>query len=453
MVLLRGVNMDERRLEYLIREKKYVTLKKELEDMNQVDVAELLEPLDIHTSLLIFRMLPKDLAVDVFAHFSVEQQREFISLVTDKELKDIIDELFFDDMIDIIEEVPANIVKKILLNAKEEERNLINQFLKYPPDSAGSIMTIEYVDLKKTMTVKDALEHIKKTGLDKETVYTCYVTDRNRKLEGIVSLRKLVISEENLSIEEIMDRDVIYVHTHDDQETVAGIFKKYGFLALPVVDKEDRLTGIITVDDIMDVIDQETTEDFQKMAAMSPSEEKYLDASVFSLAKHRIIWLLVLMISATFTGGIIRKFEDILQSVVVLTAFIPMLMDTGGNSGSQSSTLIIRGLALGEIDLKDAGKVMLKELRISIIVGAALAVVNFFRIYLFDDVGVMISLTVSITLFITVVIAKVVGGVLPMIAKKMNIDPAIMAGPLITTIVDALSLIVYFSVASWLLNI
>ncbi|MCF6459471.1 magnesium transporter [Clostridium sp. Cult3] len=445
--------MDERRLEYLIREKKYVTLKKELEDMNQVDVAELLEPLDIHTSLLIFRMLPKDLAVDVFAHFSVEQQREFISLVTDKELKDIIDELFFDDMIDIIEEVPANIVKKILLNAKEEERNLINQFLKYPPDSAGSIMTIEYVDLKKTMTVKDALEHIKKTGLDKETVYTCYVTDRNRKLEGIVSLRKLVISEENLSIEEIMDRDVIYVHTHDDQETVAGIFKKYGFLALPVVDKEDRLTGIITVDDIMDVIDQETTEDFQKMAAMSPSEEKYLDASVFSLAKHRIIWLLVLMISATFTGGIIRKFEDILQSVVVLTAFIPMLMDTGGNSGSQSSTLIIRGLALGEIDLKDAGKVMLKELRISIIVGAALAVVNFFRIYLFDDVGAMISLTVSITLFITVVIAKVVGGVLPMIAKKMNIDPAIMAGPLITTIVDALSLMVYFSVASWLLNI
>lgn len=453
MVLLRGVNMDERRLEYLIREKKYVTLKKELEDMNQVDVAELLEPLDIHTSLLIFRMLPKDLAVDVFAHFSVEQQREFISLVTDKELKDIIDELFFDDMIDIIEEVPANIVKKILLNAKEEERNLINQFLKYPPDSAGSIMTIEYVDLKKTMTVKDALEHIKKTGLDKETVYTCYVTDRNRKLEGIVSLRKLVISEENLSIEEIMDRDVIYVHTHDDQETVAGIFKKYGFLALPVVDKEDRLTGIITVDDIMDVIDQETTEDFQKMAAMSPSEEKYLDASVFSLAKHRIIWLLVLMISATFTGGIIRKFEDILQSVVVLTAFIPMLMDTGGNSGSQSSTLIIRGLALGEIDLKDAGKVMLKELRISIIVGAVLAVVNFFRIYLFDDVGAMISLTVSITLFITVVIAKVVGGVLPMIAKKMNIDPAIMAGPLITTIVDALSLMVYFSVASWLLNI
>lgn len=445
--------MNERRLKELIRDKKYVTLKRELEDMNPVDVAELLESLDVHTALLIFRMLTKDLAVDVFAHFSVEQQRELIGLVTDKELKHIIDELFFDDMIDILEEVPANIVKKILIHAKEDERNLINQFLKYPPESAGSIMTIEYVDLKKAMTVREALAHIKETGLDKETVYTCYVTDKNRKLEGIVSLRKLVISDEDLLIEDIMDRDVIYVHTHDDQETVAGIFKRYGFLALPVVDKEGRLTGIITVDDIMDVIDQEATEDFQKMAAMSPTEEKYLDASIFSLAKHRVVWLLVLMISATFTGGIIRKFEGLLQSVVVLTAFIPMLMDTGGNSGSQSSTLIIRGIALGEIELKDARKVVLKELGISIVVGAVLAVVNFFRIYLFDNVGVLISLTVSLTLFITVVISKVIGGILPMIAKKINIDPAIMAGPLITTIVDALSLIVYFSIASWLLNI
>lgn len=445
--------MDERRIQELIKEKKYVTLKRELEEMNEVDVAELLEPLDIRTSLLIFRMLPKDLAVDVFAHFSVEQQREFISLVTDKELKNIVDELYFDDMIDILEEVPANIVKKILSNAKEEERNLINQFLNYPPNSAGSITTTEFVDLKKTMTVRDALDHIKETGLDKETVYTCYVTDKNRKLEGIVSLRKLVISDKDKTIEEIMNRDVIYVQTHDDQETVAGIFKKYGFLALPVVDKEERLTGIITFDDIMGVIDQEATEDFQKMAAMSPSEEKYLDASIFSLAKHRIIWLLVLMISATFTGGIIRKFEDLLQTAVVLTAFIPMLMDTGGNSGSQSSTLIIRGLALGEIKTKDVGKVVRKELGISLVVGFVLAIVNFFRIYLFDNVGPMISLTVSITLFMTVVISKVIGGILPIIAKKMNIDPAIMAGPLITTIVDALSLIIYFSIASFLLGI
>ena len=356
-------------------------------------------------------------------------------------------------MIDIIEEVPANIVKKILLNAKEEERSLINQFLRYPPDSAGSIMTIEYVDLKKTMTVRDALDHIKETGLDKETVYTCYVTDKNRKLEGIVSLRKLVISEEDHTIEDIMDRDVIYVHTNHDQETVAGMFKKYGFLALPVVDKEDRLTGIITIDDIVNVIDQETTEDFQKMAAMSPSEEKYLDANIFNLAKQRVMWLLVLMVSATFTGGIIRKYESVLETVVVLTAFIPMLMDTGGNSGSQSSTLIIRGLALGEIDLEDVGKVMWKEFRISIVVGIVLAIVNFFRIYLFDDVGLTVSLTVSLTLFVTVIIAKVVGGILPMIAKKMKIDPAIMAGPLITTIVDALSLIVYFAIASRMLNL
>ena len=250
-----------------------------------------------------------------------------------------------------------------------------------------------------------------------------------------------------------MDEDVIYVHTGDDQETVAGIFKKYGFLALPVVDKENRLTGIITFDDIIDVIDQETTEDFQKMAAMSPSEERYLDASIFSLAKHRIIWLMVLMISATLTGGIIRKFEDVLQTVVVLTAFIPMLMDTGGNSGSQSSTLIIRGLALGEIELKDVGKVMWKEFRISIVVGIVLAIVNFFRIYIFDDVGILVSFTVSFTLFITVIISKVIGGILPMLAKKVNIDPAIMAGPLITTIVDALSLMIYFSVASWILKI
>ena len=445
--------MNERRLKELIQQKRYVTLKKELEELNQVDIAELLEELDVHTALLIFRMLSKDLAVEVFAHFSVEHQRNIIAKVTDKELKDIVEELFFDDMIDIIEEMPANIVKKILKHAKEEERSLINQFLKYPPESAGSIMTIEYVDLKKHMTVGDALRHIKRTGLDKETVYTCYVTDKNRKLEGIVSLRKLVISDEDKSIEEIMNEDVIYVTTHDDQETVANVFKRYGFLALPVVDKEERLTGIITVDDIMDVIDQEATEDFQKMAAMAPSEERYLDTSILNLAKHRIVWLLVLMISATFTGRIIRKYEDVLQSIVVLTAFIPMLMDTGGNSGSQSSTLIIRGLALGEIELKDAGRVLWKEFRISTIVGLILAIVNFFRIYLFDTVGPMVALTVSFTLFLTVIIAKVVGSLLPIAAKRLDIDPAIMAGPLITTVVDALSLILYFKIASWILGI
>lgn len=445
--------MDERRLEELIKEKNYITIKKELDKLNPVDVAELLEPLELHTSLLIFRMLSKDLAVDVFSSFSVDKQRDIIGLVTDRELKNIVEELYFDDMVDMIEEMPANLVKKILSHAKEEERNLINQFLKYPPDSAGSIMTIEYVDLKKETTVKNALKHIKKTGLDKETVYTCYVTDGNRKLEGIVSLRKIVISDEDKTIEEIMDTDVIYVNTHDDQETVANVFKKYGFLALPVVDKEHRLTGIITVDDIIDVIEQEATEDFQKMAAMSPSEEAYLDTGVFKLAKHRLSWLLILMISATFTGRIMLRFENLLSKVVVLSAFIPMLMDTGGNAGSQSSTLVIRGLATGEITTHDWYRVLWKELRISIVVGVFLSLINFLRLIYIEKVSYMVAIVISLTLIITVMGAKLVGGVLPLIAKKVKLDPAIMAGPLITTIIDALSLMVYFKIAAIVLGL
>jgi len=434
-------------------EKNYVTLKKELEEMNPVDLADLLETLEIHRALLLFRMLSKDLAAEVFSSFSSEKQRDIIGLITDRELKDIVDELYFDDMIDIIEEMPANVVKKILLHAKEEERNLINQFLKYPPDSAGSIMTIEYVDLKKGMTVREALDHIKKTGLDKETVYTCYVTDKNRKLEGIVSLRKLVISNEDKTIEDIMDTEVIFVNTHDDQESVAAIFMKYGFLALPVVDRENRLTGIITVDDIMDVVEQEATEDFQKMAAMSPSEEEYLDTGVFPLARHRLPWLLILMISATFTGRIMLKFENLLSSAVILSTFIPMLMDTGGNSGNQSSTLIIRGLATGELTTHDWYKVLWKELRISIIVGVTLSFVNFMRLIYLEKVNYMIAVVVSLTTIVTVMCAKLVGGTLPIIAKKIGLDPAIMAGPLITTIIDALSLMVYFGIATTLLGL
>mgnify|MGYP000595310615 CR=1 FL=1 len=445
--------MDLRRLEALIEEKNYVTLKKELEEMNPVDLADLFESLEIHKALLLFRMLSKDLAAEVFSSFSSEMQRDIIGHITDKELKDIVDELFFDDMIDFIEEMPANVVKKILLHAKEEERNLINQFLKYPDDSAGSIMTIEYVDLKKDMTVKDALNHIKETGLDKETVYTCYVTDKNRKLEGIVSLRKLVVSDENKTVEDIMDTEVIYVNTHDDQESVAAIFMKYGFLALPVVDKENRLTGIITVDDIMDVMEQEATEDFQKMAAMSPSEEEYLDTGVFTLAKNRLPWLLVLMISATFTGRIMLKFESVLSSVVILSTFIPMLMDTGGNSGNQSSTLVIRGLATGEISTHDWYRVLWKELRISIIVGITLSLVNLVRLIFIERVDFMIAVVVSLTTVVTVTCAKLVGGTLPILAKRVGLDPAIMAGPLITTIIDALSLMVYFGIASVLLGL
>lgn len=445
--------MDERRLLELIEQKKYMEIKKELSEMNEVDVAELLDPLDAHMTLLIFRMLPKDLAVEVFAHFSMEQQLGIINSVTDKELEYIMDELFFDDMIDLIEEMPANIVKKVLKATKEDERKLINQFLKYPADSAGSIMTIEYVDLKKGMTVKEALGHIKETGLNKETVYTCYVTDRKRTLEGFVSLRTLVTSEEELLIDDIMEDEVIHVNTHDDQESVANVFRKYGFLAIPVVDNENRLTGIITVDDIMDIMEQEATEDFQIMAAMSPSEDAYLDTGVITLAKHRLPWLLILMVSATFTGRIMAKFENVLASVVILSTFIPMLMDTGGNSGSQSSTLIIRGLATGEINTHDWWKVLWKELRISFIVGIVLSIINFLRLIVIEKIDLTIAITVSLTLVVTVMSSKIVGGILPLIAKKFKLDPAIMAGPLITTIVDALSLVVYFGIATALLGL
>ena len=445
--------MDEKTLQQYLQDKRYREIRSILIEMKEVDIAEVLEQLDITTALMLFRLLPKDVAVEVFSFFSSDKQKEIVGNITDLELKHIVNEMYFDDMIDLLEEMPANVVKRILLSSSNEERKLINEFLNYPQNSAGSIMTIEYVDLKKEMTIKEALAHIKNTGLSKETVYTCYVTDDNRKLEGIVSLRKLVVGDEDEVIKDIMERDVISVNTHDDQEYVASVFRRYGFIALPVVDLENRLTGIITFDDIVEVIDKESTEDFQRMAAMSPSDEKYLDASVFSLAKHRIIWLLFLMISATFTGGIIRKYENVLQSTVLLASFIPMLMDTGGNAGSQSSTLVIRGLALGEIHLRDAGKVVWKEFRISIIVGIVLAIANFARIYFLGDAGFFIALTVSITLIVTVMVSKIIGGILPILAQRLKIDPAIMAGPLITTIVDAMSLAVYFTMATWILNI
>lgn len=445
--------MDVNRIKRLIEEKDYIRAKEILSEMNEVDVAEVLEPYDPNMTLLLFRMLPKDLAVKVFAKFTSEQQLSIVSSVTDRELGDIIDELFFDDMIDLIEEMPANIVNKILIYTKGEERKLINEFLKYPADSAGSLMTIEYVDLKKDMTVKESISHIQEIGLNKETVYTCYVTDKERRLEGFVSLRTLIISSPDIIIGDIMDREVVHANTHDDQEDVAHLFKKYGYLALPVVDKENRLTGIITVDDIMEIIEQEATEDFQRMASMSPSEKPYLTTGVFTLAKHRLPWLLILMISATFTGRIMQRFEDLLTQTIILSAFIPMLMDTGGNSGSQSSTLIIRGLATGEVAIKDWGKVLWKELRLSLIIGITLAAINFGRFFLVEKIDILVALTVSITMIATVVSSKVIGGLLPLIAKKLKLDPAVMAGPLITTIVDALSLIVYFGIATVMLEL
>lgn len=445
--------MEEKRIIELINANKLQDIRSELLEMNIVDIAHVLEEVDRHQLVRFFRILPKDIAVGVFSYIPVELQQHLVESITDKEIKGIIDELFLDDAVDFLEEMPANIVKKVLKNTDEDLRQLINQFLNYPEYSAGSLMTIEYVDLKKEMTVKEAIEHIKRTGVDKETINTCYVINNNRKLEGVVSIRKLILSDETEKIKDILNDDIISIKTTDDQENIAQLFKKYDLTAMPVVDNENRLVGIITVDDIVDIIEQENTEDIQKMAAMQPSEEEYLKTGVFKLAGHRITWLLVLMISATFTGNIIKRFEDVLQSVVVLTAFIPMLMDTGGNAGSQSSTLIIRGLALGEIGMKDVFKVIWKELRVSIVVGITLAVVNFLRIYYIERVDLMISFTVCMTLFMTVVLAKVVGGLLPIAAKSVKLDPAIMASPLITTIVDAFALIIYFRMAAWFIGI
>jgi magnesium transporter len=441
------------KLQDYIQGSKFIQARDELIQMNPVDIAQLLETLETEKMIVTFRLLPKELAADVFSYMSNKYQEHIIEGATDSEMKSILNELFFDDTIDLLEEMPSNVVKKILKNTSSEKRTLINQFLDYPQDSAGSIMTIEYIALKKEMSVESALTYIKKNGVDKETIHTCYVTDKNRKLEGLITLRKLILSDSNISVGDLMQQNIRFIHTHDDQENIAGLFKKYDFLSMPVVDNENRLVGIITIDDIVDIIDQENTEDFQKMAAMQPSDGEYLDTNILSLAKHRILWLLVLMISATFTGNIIRQFEDILQTVVVLTAFIPMLMDTGGNAGSQSATLVIRGLALDEIQLKDILKVLWKELRVSFVVGIALAGINFIRIYYFEKTDFMITLVVCLSLFMTIILAKIVGGVLPIFAKKLNLDPAIMASPLITTIVDAFALMAYFSLASALIGL
>lgn len=437
-------------IEYLISEKRYIEVQRLLAEQNEVDIAEFLEATSPQNAILMFRMLPKTMAAEVFTLLSTENQTRFISAATDKELVPILDEIFLDDMVDIVEEMPANVVEKILKNTATDERVLINQFLKYPKDSAGSLMTIEYVGLKKRMTVEQSLAHIKSIGLQSETIYTCYVTDENRILEGIISLRELVLADFYQTLDTLYNKEFICVNTHDDQETVALKFKKYGFLALPVVDNENRLIGIITVDDIMDVMEQEATEDFQRMAGMQPNEETYLQTDIFKLAKHRIGWLLLLMISETFTGTIIEQYTHLLASVTILTVFIPMLMDTGGNSGSQSSTLIIRGLATGEINLKDWRRVIWKEFRIALIVGFTLGSVSFLKAIFLGRKNPFIALTIGITLVVTVIIAKLTGGILPIIAKKLKLDPAIMAGPLITTVVDTVSLIVYFKIATFL---
>ena len=442
----------EKILDY-IKAGKPVNARSKLLEMNVVDIATLLEDVDRDDLVILFRILPKDTAAEVFSYLTKVDRAHIIESLTDREISGIIDKLFMDDTVDFIEEMPANIVKKVLKNTDDDTRKMINSLLSYPDDSAGSIMTTEFVDIKKEMTVMDAIAHIRKTGVDKETIDTLYVIDSNRKLEGIVPIRKILLSDENLLIEDIMDTNFVYIYTLDDQEDVASMFKKYDYFSMPVTDSENRLVGIITIDDILDIIEEENEEDFAKMNALAPSDEEYLDSSVYSLAKQRIMWLLILMISATFTGIIIRQYESVLSSVVILASFIPMLMDTGGNSGSQSSTLIIRGLALGELEITDYPKILWKEFRVSILVGLVLAFINFLRIYFLERVDFIVSLTVCISLFATVVLAKVVGGMLPLIAKKFKLDPAIMAAPLVTTIVDTFALMVYFSTATLLMGL
>ena len=437
----------EEQFKELIKNKQLKEAKALIENLNEVDVAFLIDELDPTTGTVVFRMLPKDIAADVFANFDSEQQQAIIRSSTDAEIKAIMDELYFDDKVDMLEEMPSNVVNSLLKYSAPEERNLINQFLKYPENSAGSLMTIEYVSLKKEMTIEESFRKIKREGIDKETIYTLYVTDDYRRLIGILSLRELIVAPAETKISELMRSEVVYVHTHDDQEDVANIFRKYGFEAIPVVDNEKRIVGIITYDDITDIIEAETNEDFQVMAAITPSEDEYLETSVLSLAKHRIMWLMVLMISSTITQRIIAGYESYLYSVAGLSTFIPMLMDTGGNSGSQSSTLVIRGLATGDIKPKDWYKVMWKEFRISMVVGIVLSIISYFKIIYFDKMPNNIALTVSITLIFAVMTAKVVGGTLPIAAHKLKLDPAIMASPLITTIADATSLIVYFILA------
>ena len=401
-------------------------------------------------NIILFRILSKEKAAEVFAELDADLQMQIVSSMTDDKLQSLLDELYFDDMIDFIEEMPSSVVKRVLENYKNENRSLINQFLSYEEDSAGSLMTIEYLSLKSHWTVRESLNYIRQKVKDLETIDVAYVRDKNRVLIGEISLKNLLLSKDEDIIEDVMNKNVLYVTTSTNQEDAIELFKKYDLTVLPVIDKEKILVGIITIDDMVDVIEEENTEDFQKMAAMAPSKEEYLESSVFELAKNRLTWLLVLMVSATFTGSIISKYEDIIEQMVVLAAAIPMLMDTGGNAGSQSSTLVIRGMALGEIKLKDWFRVVWKELRVGIIVALGLGLVNFCRMRFILKQDMKISFLVSFTLGIVVVMAKLVGGVLPLGAKKLKMDPAIMAGPLVTTIVDALALMMYFYIAMFL---
>ncbi|MBS5112032.1 MAG: magnesium transporter [Coprobacillus cateniformis] len=444
----------ESQIKDLLNDKKYHQIRELLVDLNEADIAEIIETIDNKEDVVrIFRLLPKDSAADVFSYIPVEYEQMIIESLTNREIGQIMNDLYSDDAVDMLEEMPANVVKKVLAATDKETRRDINSLLKYPEDSAGSIMTVEYVDLRAYMSVSDAIDRIRQTGVDKETINTCYVTDAQKHLLGIVTLREIILAKTDENIKDLMTENVITFHTLDDQEEVAKQFQKYDFGAMPVVDNENRLVGIITVDDVMDILEEEATEDIEMMAAITPTDQPYMKTSVFDTYKKRIPWLLLLMISASITGKIIQGFETALSTYVILTAFIPMLMDTGGNCGSQASVSVIRALSLDEVEFKELPLVVWKEMKVSILVGATLAIANFAKIMLIDQTSMLVAFVVCMTLFVTVVVAKFVGCTLPILADKIGFDPAVMASPFITTIVDALSLLVYFNVAGAFLGI
>lgn len=440
-------------LESLLEEKKYHEIRDLLIEKEPVDIALLFEDLPETSLPLLFRLLPKEIAAEVFVELSSDTQELLIIGFSDTELKDVLDELYLDDTVDIIEEMPANVVKRIIRHSDPETRASINEILKYPHDSAGSIMTIEFIDLKKDMTVLDAFTRIRRIGVDKETIYTCYVTDANRVLLGLVSVKDLLLADYSCRIEDIMERNVIYVNTIEDKEEVANKFSKYNFLALPVVDNENRLVGIITFDDAIDVIHEENTEDIEMMAAITPTDKPYMKTGIFETWKKRIPWLLLLMLSSTFTSKILAVYESALGKYVVLTLFIPMLTGSGGNAGTQSSNTIIRSLSLGDIEFRDTFRVIWKELFVSFLCGITLAAAAFAKVLIVDGVSVIIALVVALTLAVTIVVAKLIGCTLPIFAKKIGFDPAVMASPFISTVIDALSLVIYFNIAAVFLHI
>ncbi len=447
--------LDIEKMQEYIEHGQYAKIRGEIAELNEADIADLMESLELTPAELIklFRMLPKAIAADVFSFLPTDVEQTIITSLTDREAANIIENLFADDAADLMEEMPANVVKRLLAQTTPETRRDINHLLRYPEDSAGSIMTVEFVDLKENQTVSEAIERIRRIGLDKETINTCYVTDQYRKIRGTISLRMLLLSAAADRIGDLMEENVITINTLMDQEEVAHQFQKYDFDAMPVVDSENRLVGIITVDDVMDIIEEEATEDIEKMAAIMPTDKPYMKTSVFETWKKRIPWLLLLMVSATFTGGIITRYETALASYAVLTAYIPMFMDTGGNAGGQSSVTIIRGISLGELGIRDMLRVLWKELRVGVLCGLTLSAVNFVKLLLLDRVAMQVAVIVCSTMVITVIVAKLVGCSLPLLAKKVGFDPAVMASPFITTIVDAVSLLIYFQIATRMLGI